>query len=348
MARKKEGSLLDKLDARMEVRELPHAVDLGSLVCRGKLKLFCQGLVNRLMARVHSGSWRLNQWYTSLCGGFIPENYECVIAYHGTTSAVAANALYNTNARRKILWVHGDHRIVPEEISFFRKQYQKFDKIYCVSESIRSQFAELFPDAAGKSEVIHNVIDSNDIRSKANVPIDVTLKHLSLVTVGRLAREKGQEMIPKTTRMLLDSGYEIYWYLVGEGPMRSKIEEEVKKHGVEENVVLLGAKENPYPYIINGDIYVQPSLSEGWGLTVQEARILNKPIVVTPIPVMSEQIRNGENGLIVDVMSPEALAEGIKTLLDHPELREKFIRSLMNKSLSNEAELQKLYDFIEN
>ena len=110
----------------------------------------------------------------------------------------------------------------------------------------------------------------------------------------------------------------------------------------------MGTKENPYPYIKNCDIYVQPSFTEGYCTTTMEAKILCKPIVTTDAPGMREQFVSGENGLIVNAMTPEALAQGIKTLLDHPEIMEKFRNALKKESYDTTKELQKLYDLIES
>ena len=155
-------------------------------------------------------------------------------------------------------------------------------------------------------------------------------------------------MIPKTARILLDAGYNIHWYLVGDGELREEIEEAIQKYNVQSHVILLGSKMNPYPYIKNCDIYVQPSFSEGYCTTTVEAKILCKPIVTTDAPGMREQFINGENGLIVDSMTPEALAKGIKMLLAHPEVMEKFQDALKKESYDNSKELRKLYDFMES
>ena len=112
-------------------------------------------------------------------------------------------------------------------------------------------------------------------------------------------------------------------------------------------MILLGAKSNPYPYIKNCDVYVQTSFSEAYCLTVAEARILCKPIITTDAPGLRDQIISGENGLIVDAMTPEALFDGIKTFIDHPEMREKFVDALCSESNSDISPLQKLYDYIE-
>ena len=153
-------------------------------------------------------------------------------------------------------------------------------------------------------------------------------------------------MIPKTCRILLDMGHEFYWYLVGDGPLRTKIEQEICKYRVSDRVFLLGTKENPYPYIKNCDIYVQTSFSEGYCTTTMEAKILHKPVVTTNAPGMREQFVSGENGLIVDAMTPEALANGIASLLDHPALCEKIIKNLKQNPFDNLSERKKIYDLI--
>ena len=136
--------------------------------------------------------------------------------------------------------------------------------------------------------------------------------------------------------------------MVGDGPVRKKIEAEIRNNNVTDNVILLGTQENPYPYIKASNIYVQTSYAEGWCLTAQEAKILCKPVVTTDLPVMREQFTHMENGYITKGISPESLFEGIKTLLDHPELCEKFVQNLSKETHDNTNELYKLYDFIEN
>ena len=134
---------------------------------------------------------------------------------------------------------------------------------------------------------------------------------------------------------------------VGDGEMRSQVEAEIEKYDVKDHVILLGTKLNPYPYIKNCDIYAQPSFSEGWGLTIQEARILQKPIVVTNLPIMHEQICSGKNGLIVDSVTSDALCLGIKKLLAEPTLCDFFSKNLAAEECGNRSEVEKLYVLLE-
>ena len=196
--------------------------------------------------------------------------------------------------------------------------------------------------------MLYNLLSTKEITLQSEDHVNWIPQNTAILTVGRLVSIKGQAMIPRTTRLLLDAGYEVYWYLVGDGPLRETVEAEIQKYDVAEHVILLGTQTNPYPYIKNCDIYVQPSFSEGYCTTTMEAKILHKPIVTTDAPGMREQFVSGVNGLIVDAMTPEALSGGIRTLLDHPELREKFVENLSHEVCDNSGELQKLYDFIES
>lgn len=350
--RDNSGPLQNLIDQRVKI-EYWGCSDTRSLlkeqINAGKIGQAIRGVAYRGLSRIYVSEYDLNALYSTkclpLCTNFI---YDCIVAYQVLSPAVVATALYRLRGKKKVLWVHG-RNVRPKKLNrFFDREYNRFDYIACVSESTREDFGKDFPKSTKKTATIYNLFNISEIEEKAVQQMEWKGKSTALVTVGRLVSVKGQQMVPATVRLLLDAGYDIHWYLVGDGPLRETVEAEMEKHNVADRVHLLGTQMNPYPYIKNCDIYVQPSFSEGWGLTVQEARVLQKPIVVTPLPVMYEQIISGENGLIVDSMTPEALFEGIKTLLDNPELMEKFRSALATESHDNSGELQKLYDFIES
>lgn len=346
------GPFQKLLDPRVKVEYWGYTDTKATLISQLKnfrLGAVTRGVFYRILSRLHVAEYDLNATYSvkclPLCTDFV---YDCVIAYQVLSPSVVATSLYRLKGKKKVLWVHG-RNVRPKKLnSFFDKEYSKFDFISCVSEATKQEFGRDFPRAVNKAQVLYNILNPNPIILRADESSKDALIHTSIVTVGRLTSIKGQQMIPRTTRLLLDAGYDIHWYLVGDGPLRETVETEIAKYNVADRVILLGTQINPYPYIKNCDIYVQPSLSEGWCLTVQEARILQKPIVTTPLPVMHEQIISGENGLIAEDTTPEALAESIKLLLDYPELRKKFEKNLSHDACNNSGELQKLYDFIES
>lgn len=269
------------------------------------------------------------------------EMFDCAVAYKPSWTSVLW-VLDHMKAHKKAAWVHGP-------IWGCKDQHwiERVDYLFCVSEDSKEYIERVCPEVIGRTEVFYNLLDSEEIITKAGNGLNLG-DEISLVTVGRLTNQKGQDMIPYTMRYLLDTGYQAKWYVVGDGDLRGKIEQLCRELGVEENVILTGTQSNPYPYIKGCDIYVQTSNFEGWGLTVQEAKILNKPIITTDIPVMREQIEHLKNGYITEGVSPEALFEGIKTLLDNPILCERFVEELKKESHDNTKEIEKLYTFIES
>ena len=317
------------------------------LLSDGKIWNICKSAFYWLLARIHFQDWVFNGLYMAKmqcpCTDMV---YDCVIAYQGLSPLVVATALYRFDAPKKIAWIHGSDAFQQCHVKIIEKEYGKLDRIFCVSNALKKEFSSKYRKLDKKTDVFYNLLNQQDIMTKAEEPIIEELRPVSLVTVGRLSAEKGQQMIPQTARLLLDAGYDIHWYLVGDGALRDNIEQECRKQDVCDRVILLGTRQNPYPYIKQCDIYVQPSFTEGYCTTTMEAKVLSKPIVTTDAPGMQEQIISGESGLIVDAMTPEAIADGIKLLLDHPEMMEKFRENLKCELPDHHAELQKLYDLI--
>ena len=155
-------------------------------------------------------------------------------------------------------------------------------------------------------------------------------------------------MVPAVTRVLLDRGLSVRWYLIGDGDLRKKLEALIREYQVEENVFLLGTQTNPYGYMRACDIYVQPSYTEGYSTTICEAGILGKAIVGTkPSGGIREQITDGEDGLIVDA-SVEGLTEGIARLIEDEALRHRFAERIKNRDFEGKGEIEKFLRYLES
>lgn len=283
-------------------------------------------------------------------GARLQEQYDCAVAYDGLDIAVISMA-EEIHTDKRLIWEHGP--LVGVDNDFIKRSKvaaKSFDKIVCVSEALKREFTEEYQLPDEKVCVLYNLINVPELIKKSEDEIfDMNPPSGKIiVTVGRLHPQKGQEIIPQITRKLVDAGYDIYWYLVGDGMLRERIESLCCEYDVRERVILLGNKNNPFPYIKKCDIYVQTSSWEGWGLTIQEARILCKPMVVTPLPVVYEQITNGKNGLIANDLTSESMFESIKLLLDNHEMQEHFIATLNKDNHQNLNEIQKLYYIIDD
>ena len=150
---------------------------------------------------------------------------------------------------------------------------------------------------------------------------------LNLLSVGRFSYPKNFDNIPDICRRILAAGVDVAWYLIGFGDGEAVIRERIAAAGMEDQVRILGKKVNPYPYMAACDIYVQPSRYEGSPMTVQEAKALGKPVVITRFPTASDVIEDGRDGVIVP-MDNEGCARGIAGLVREGEKRDRLALQL--------------------
>ena len=188
--------------------------------------------------------------------------------------------------------------------------------------------------------MLRNICDREHILQGADafVPEGFSGAAAQIVTVGRLAPEKGPDLALEACRLLREEGRNIVWHWVGDGPMMEKARAEVKRLGLEDCFRLEGDQQNPYPYIKNAGIYVQPSYYEAYSTTVTEARVLAKPIVTTAVGGMEDQLTDGITGSIVPI-SARALAEAIGALLDREETARTFTENLQKEAVGGNEEL---------
>ena len=152
--------------------------------------------------------------------------------------------------------------------------------------------------------------------------------------------------IPELCQMVRTAGVNIKWYIIGYGVMEQDIKAAITKAGMEDYVILLGKKSNPYPYMLACDIYAQPSLYEGNSVTVREAQMLCKPVVVTNYPTANSQIQNGVDGVIVPMDIKES-AEGIAEMIQDITRQKQIVEYLKTHDFSGQHEVNKLYKLID-
>ena len=275
------------------------------------------------------------------------EKYDVAIAYAGPTEIIDAYISRKVKAEKKIAWVHFDiskHKINKK---LYNNLYERFDKIFAVSNECKKKLDEIIPAVRNKSEVLLNIVSEDLINemSESNIDFDDNYKGIKIITVGRLSKEKGQDLAIKTLAKLKKDRYDVKWYCIGEGNSRQEFEQLIKEYNLENDFLLLGATSNPYPYIKNADIYVQTSRHEGYCLTLAEAKALNKPIVTTNFIGAYEQIKNNENGIIVSCNEND-LADAIKKLIGEKEICSRFSNKLREEKIDTTNEINKLLDYI--
>jgi len=249
-------------------------------------------------------------------------------------------------AKRKIAWVHTDYSTIETDIDMDLKMWNKFNYIIAVSEECKNAFLKKYPSLKNKVKVMENITSPDFIRGMASENIEGNIKNdnsFKLVSVARLSYAKGIDNAVRALRLLHNRGLtNIKWYVVGYGGDEEIIRNLIKENNLEDSFILLGKKINPYPYINVADIYVQPSRYEGKAVTVGEAQILGKPVVITNYTTAKSQVRDNVDGYVCK-LSIEGIAEGIEKLYKDKSLRIKLSDNCKNTDYSNSSELQKLY-----
>lgn len=190
-----------------------------------------------------------------------------------------------------------------------------------VSEDAYKHFTGVYPEFVDKMSVILDLYDASMIQRMSELPSEKTISHdvPVIMTAGRLNKpQKGYDLALEAAKILRDRGVQFRWYAIGDGPYRGEMERFIAENQLQEHFILLGFTANPYSYMHQCDIYVQTSRHEGFGLTIAEARILNRPVVCTNFEACTMQMVDGKNGLIIS-FEPSDIADAIEKLLnDHP------------------------------
>lgn len=275
--------------------------------------------------------------------------YDVAIAYAGPMEFISYYVCNKIKAKRKLQWIHFDINKIGFDKFFAKRLYKKFDKIFCVSTEGRDKLIEKIPCLRNKVEVFLNIISENLILKQINLgkTFNDSFTGVRLLTVGRLCNQKGQDIAIKVMNKLIKDGLDVRWYCIGDGSNRNEYEKLIREFKMEEKFILLGATDNPYRYMYDCDIYIQPSRHEGYCTTVTEAKILKKPMIITDVNGSREQIKNGYNGIIVD-FDEEQIYKAIKNLIKNIELREKFRESLEKEKISTNEQIKKLIEIIDN
>ncbi len=250
------------------------------------------------------------------------------------------------NAKKKIAWIHTDYSVVSTNTKMELPIWSSFDNIISISQDVTSTFLQAFPSLADKIVEIENILSPKFVREQAKLfhAEEYNGNFVKISSIGRFSYSKNFENIPFVAKILKDKGVKFKWFIVGYGDT-SKCIANIKENDVRDCVILLGKTDNPYPYIENCNIYVQPSRYEGKSVTVREAQILGKPVIVTNYPTASSQINDGVDGLICK-LDNQTIADTIYELIKNKALYNNIANYLNNNDYGNESEINKLYSII--
>lgn len=253
-------------------------------------------------------------------------------------------------AKTKLAWIHTDYTKIPGDTKSENKLWNRFDYIVSISDSVTQAFVEKYPLLKDKIILIENILTKQFVKEQSKL-ISVGSEMIRdgdekiILSIGRFTYAKNFDNIPAIADILKKNGIAFKWYIIGYGDQEKNIKEQILKYGVSENVIVLGKKSNPYPYINACDVYIQPSRFEGKSVSVREAQLLEKPVIITDYPTAQSQLNNGVDGIIVP-LDNEKCAKSIIEILEDHELCLKIIDYLKDHDLSNSNEILKVYEII--
>ena len=365
-----------------EVNLLPEIKEYAHIECPMKQALLdgCWGvLFGRLKAKWLTRRYLRKRGVTESAAGlqyvadcvspFLPSllkygEYDLAISFLNPHNYVSDKI----KAKKKICWIHTDYTRIDISVEQELPVWDAYDHIISISPDVTKTFLLVFPSLSSKIVEMENILSPEFVRKRSS-ELDVSAEMaksnntITLLSVGRFCEAKNYDNVPDICQRI-NSNFEfqnslavasgasgaklrVKWFLIGFGGDEELIRRKIAEAGMQDHVIILGKKSNPYPYIKACDIYVQPSRYEGKSVTVREAQMLCKPVVVTNYPTAKSQIQDDIDGKIVP-MDNEGCAQGIAEFILNTEMQKQITDYLEEHDYGNEAEVGKLYEIIEN
>jgi glycosyltransferase involved in cell wall biosynthesis len=248
-------------------------------------------------------------------------------------------------AHKKIGFIRTDYKAMQMDESIDKPYFEKLDIIATNSDNATKTMKEIFPEFDNKIITIENFFAPQTLFALAEEQVAIPQSDLMLVSVGRLIPLKGFDLAIEACKILVDKNINVKWFVLGEGQQRESLQAKIDNYKLQNNFYLLGEKDNPYPYIKQADIYIHTSQFEGKSRAIEEAKILQKPIISTNFPSVINQLEHNKTGIIVDFNANE-IAENILKLHQNITIKNTFRENLQQLKSNNKDSLNYFYSFI--
>lgn len=336
------------------VKQIPHYVRVINLDI--DRKYYCASLLSLCKERLKRGYFieasnlflkrilHIGHPHTNTNIANIPsmnESFDIAVCYHMHAPLSLRYVAEKVAAVKKIAWIHNDFFTTGFPVKNLRGYLDCYQDIVAVSRQVEYEFLQCCVGYdANKVHMCHNIVDQDEIFYKSNEliedPVYFKEKGSKLLTIGRFSSQKGFDIAIKAACLLKTKNIDFKWFFIGEGEQEEEYRRLIAEYDLTDRIVILGRKNNPYPYIKHCDIYVQPSRHEAYAITILEAKTLNKPIICSRFSGAEEQIVDGKTGLIVPVCNENALSVAIEKLLLDLQLKNLFTISLQEEHTKND------------
>ncbi len=299
-----EHSYLEELEKYVHVK----------VVCHGKWNYF-----NKVLTYLKMNM----EYFKLLLGG---QKYDCSICYthhHKILSKLARKASENN-----ICFIHTDllKSRNKKQLNKLKKKlkFDQFAKIICVSFCAKDAFLKIYPNYQGKVVVANNYINGDDIIKKSKEKVDdYNFSGINFINIARhLDYHKHVSYIIEACNKLKNDYHDFHVLLIGDGPDHEMYAKLINKYKLNDKVLLLGSKVNPYKYLTHADAFVFSSQFEGYGIVLDEARVLNIPIISTDVADAKLILSDGYGILCEN--SIDGIYNGMKKYLDEGFPKRKF------------------------
>ncbi|MDN3723966.1 glycosyltransferase [Aequorivita sp. SDUM287046] len=258
--------------------------------------------------------------------------------------------LNKVDAKKKLAWIHTDYSKIDLNKKIELPIWRKFDYVVSISESVTKTFVSVMPELEQKIIEIENILSPEMVRKQAqeaNVEKELRkeVSEIIFCSVGRLSAQKNFDQAVYICKYLVEMGLNIKWYVIGDGPEKTTIHNNIIKAEMHSHFFLLGEKVNPYPYMQACDFYIQPSKYEGKAVTVREAQILQKLVIITRFSTSASQLRENFDGIIVSMDNEKAANEISEFIFDIAKQKD-LLGNMKNTDYSNQRVVEKLYALI--
>ncbi len=278
----------------------------------------------------------------------ITEPYDVAVAYWGDRTMFYM--CDKVNAKKKLAWLHFDYANPPRDDSIYGEYFKKCDKIVTVSSLVDASLRKKLPEIADKCVMMENIMNPKqiwDLALRGETFPDTHFTGKRILTIGRIGDQKGLDLVVPVLKRLREDNINVRWYVIGDGDeaYKKQLSELLLDNGVADMMIFLGTTENPYSYLRDCDIYAQPSRHEGKPISVEEAKIMFKPILATHYLSAPEQLEDEALGVICPISS-DGIYEGISRLLKDEGLCDRLSEALAKRKFGNADEINKFYDML--
>ena len=275
----------------------------------------------------------------------IDTEYDLAVAYleGGSTYYVADHV----KAAKKASFVHIDYTLAGYTRKLDLDCYEKMDRIFTPAEDTLTSVLNVYPEYEYKLEFLQNVLNVSEIRRKSRLAggFSDNYNGKRILTVARLTAQKSLDLSIEAMKLLKDTGGEYRWYVLGEGNQRRYLEKKIRQLGLNEDFILFGAVDNPYPYFAQADLYVHATSFEARSISIREAQVLGRVVMASDCSGNRENVSDGVDGKLCP-LTPEGIRDGIMWLMDNPAERARYAEAAARKYRDSEDGTERLLSLI--